>query len=113
MQSSLIPKKRRSAADPRWLAAAIGLQIIGPWLTAIRWRGLLTAQGFPLPQRELPVRERLVGLTQRLEYAQPQRMAERLQLVRAMDRQHFGNRLRLGSRHARSLYIRLRRLLSS
>lgn len=37
------------SADPAWLLVVVGLQVIGPWITAIRWRGLLAAQGHPLP----------------------------------------------------------------
>ncbi|WP_299819349.1 lysylphosphatidylglycerol synthase transmembrane domain-containing protein [uncultured Jannaschia sp.] len=34
-----------AGVDPRWIALALGLQLVGPAITALRWRGLLAARG--------------------------------------------------------------------
>ena len=34
-----------AGVDPHWIALAVALQIVGPAITALRWRGLLAARG--------------------------------------------------------------------
>ena len=59
----------------------------------------------PEPLRELAVRERLVALAaEHLEHAQPQRMAEGLELLGSLDRQDVAGGRGRGLRHVEAIY---------